>query len=283
VLHVVSRGSIWDEATIDGPAVARRKGRFGGALGTSIATHALLMLSFFGLMRVAPPVPSSRPISVFDPTRFVFTTTPGSQGDTAGGGNRSAEPPARLQTRPGGAVAIPAAEPTPLAAPSAITPEPPPSIEALMPVVPMDGGLLPQLGRLDGPSAPSTGARGPGDGGGERGLDGPGSGLRSGSGLDTDGGGAGGGVRPPQILYKTSPQYTTEAMRAKLQGVAILSGVVTPDGTLQQIKIARSLDGTFGLDQEAIKCVRQWRFRPGTRAGTPVAVAVTIEVAFNLR
>jgi TonB family protein len=45
----------------------------------------------------------------------------------------------------------------------------------------------------------------------------------------------------------------------------------------------RSLDSTFGLDQEAIKAAKQWRFRPGTRFGEPVAVLVTIELTFTLR
>jgi outer membrane biosynthesis protein TonB len=47
--------------------------------------------------------------------------------------------------------------------------------------------------------------------------------------------------------------------------------------------VVRSLDNTFGLDQEAIKAAKQWRFRPGTRLGEPVPVLITIELAFTLR
>ena len=128
-------------------------------------------------------------------------------------------------------------------------------------------------------------------GGGSGTGTGTGSGPGRGSGLgDGEGGGTGGGayqigngVLPPELIHRTSPQYTAEAMRAKIQGVSLLSGIVGVDGTLHDIRISRSLDGTFGLDQEAIKCVRQWRFRPGTRQGRAVPVYVTIEVAFNLR
>lgn len=95
--------------------------------------------------------------------------------------------------------------------------------------------------------------------------------------------GVGNGVSAPILSHRTSPQYSAEAMRAKVQGVAVLSGVVDVDGRLRDIRVVRSLDAAFGLDQEAIACVGQWRFRPGTRAGKPVAVHVTIEVAFNLR
>jgi outer membrane biosynthesis protein TonB len=39
----------------------------------------------------------------------------------------------------------------------------------------------------------------------------------------------------------------------------------------------------FGLDLEAIKAARQWRFRPGTRLGSPVPVLITIQLDFALR
>jgi TonB family protein len=49
------------------------------------------------------------------------------------------------------------------------------------------------------------------------------------------------------------------------------------------VKVSRSLDPVFGLDEEAIKAARQWRFSPGMRDGQPVAVAVVIEMTFTLR
>jgi TonB family protein len=38
----------------------------------------------------------------------------------------------------------------------------------------------------------------------------------------------------------------------------------------------------MGLDQNAMEGVERWRFSPATRNGQPVAVALNIEVAFNL-
>ena len=49
------------------------------------------------------------------------------------------------------------------------------------------------------------------------------------------------------------------------------------------VQVVRSLDPTFGLDNEAIKAARQWRFKPGMRLGQPVPVLVTIELTFALR
>jgi len=72
-------------------------------------------------------------------------------------------------------------------------------------------------------------------------------------------------------------------MRQKIQGVVMVEAVVLPDGGVGQVNVVRSLDPTFGLDQEAIKAVRRWRFRPGTRFGQPVPVLVEIELTFTLR
>jgi TonB family protein len=59
--------------------------------------------------------------------------------------------------------------------------------------------------------------------------------------------------------------------------------VVLPDGTVGNVEVVRSLDPVFGLDQEAIKAARQWRFVPGMRLGQPVPVLVVISMTFTLR
>ena len=85
------------------------------------------------------------------------------------------------------------------------------------------------------------------------------------------------------MLREVRPNYTADAMRAKVQGTVWVEAVVLQDGTVGEAKIVRSLDSTFGLDEEALKAARQWRFVPGTRFGQPVAVLVTIELTFTLR
>jgi TonB family protein len=141
------------------------------------------------------------------------------------------------------------------------------------------------------PLAVPTASQGTGSRGGAGTGEGTGIGPGKGSGLGPgEGGGTGGGVyRPgngvvgPTLIKEIKPGYTAEAMRAKIQGVVLMEAVVLPDGSVGNVQIVRSLDPTFGLDQEAVKTVKQWRFAPGTRFGVPVAVLVEIEMTFTLR
>jgi periplasmic protein TonB len=138
--------------------------------------------------------------------------------------------------------------------------------------------------------APSV-SQGSGSGGGAGTGTGTGIGSGQGSGLGAGfGGGTGGGAyRPgngveiPRLVREVKPAYTADAMRAKIQGVVWLECVVMPDGTVGDVRVIRSLDSTFGLDQEAIRAAKQWRFMPGTRFGEPVPVLITIELSFTLR
>ena len=102
------------------------------------------------------------------------------------------------------------------------------------------------------------------------------------------GGGAGGGVyRPggavtsPQLVSQVRPAYTVDAVHQRIQGSVILELVVTSEGAPSEIRVMQSLDPA-GLDKEAIKAVRQWRFTPGRRAGTPVNVLVTVVLDFTI-
>jgi protein TonB len=119
-----------------------------------------------------------------------------------------------------------------------------------------------------------------------------GLGNQPGSGIGDDPGPGGGGdriygigneVTAPVPLRRPPPAYTAEAMRARLQGVVVLNCVVRPDGTCSDIRVTKSLDMVFGLDQQAVASAREWRFRPGMRMGEPVSVLVTLEIGFSIR
>lgn len=91
------------------------------------------------------------------------------------------------------------------------------------------------------------------------------------------------GVTPPKIVKEVKPQYTPDAMKAKIQGHVVLECVVEPDGTVSDVTVLKSLDKEHGLDDEAVKAAKQWRFKPGLKKGKPVPVAVTMELTFTLK
>ena len=56
-----------------------------------------------------------------------------------------------------------------------------------------------------------------------------------------------------------------------------------PNGTVGDVRIMKSLDKQYGLDQEALAAAKKWLFRPGTdKDGKPIPVIVTIILEFRL-
>ncbi len=93
----------------------------------------------------------------------------------------------------------------------------------------------------------------------------------------------GGGVTAPRLILETRPNYTSDAMKAKIQGAVVLEAVVQTDGRVGEVRVMRSLDKAHGLDDEAVKAVKRWRFEPGKNEGVAVPVLVEIEITFSLR
>jgi bla regulator protein blaR1 len=91
------------------------------------------------------------------------------------------------------------------------------------------------------------------------------------------------GVTLPKVVSEVKPRYTPEAIQAKIEGTVMLSAVVRTDGTPGDIEITQSLDSEYGLDEQAVAALSQWRFEPGLKDGKPVPVRVTIEMRFWLK
>jgi protein TonB len=90
-----------------------------------------------------------------------------------------------------------------------------------------------------------------------------------------------GGVKSPVLIKEVKPSYTQGAMERKVQGTVELTAVVRENGLPDTFTVVRSLDDE--LDQKAIEALQQWRFKPGTLDGQPVAVNVNVELTFTLR
>ena len=91
------------------------------------------------------------------------------------------------------------------------------------------------------------------------------------------------GITLPQVVKEVKPVYTAAAMQAKIQGSVWLTAVVLSSGDVGDVVVRTSLDKEHGLDEEAIKAARQWKFKPGAKDGKPVPVKLTIEFTFTLK
>jgi TonB family protein len=247
--------------------------------GTRVLSGTIVHIAAMALLLLVSRLVPEKVYDAMIPQRlseklvWLVQTGPGGGG---GGGNRSPEPPPRAELKGQQEISVPAftpPEPVPLE-PEKIT-EPPVESPAI-PAQPMAGAAQTATGDILGTGS-NPNSRGPGGDG--VGLDkGPGP-----RGIGNEPYQVGNGVLPPRVRLKVEPQYSADAMRAKIQGLVVVSAVVLPDGSVTDVKVIRSLDRSFGLDIKAIEAARQWRFFPGTRQGEPVPVLVNIELEFNLR
>ncbi|MGE0393345.1 MAG: energy transducer TonB [Vicinamibacterales bacterium] len=263
--------------------------RMSGALVASTVAHVLGVISLILLSRISPEFSPEGTLPERAPREIVWLAQPGPGGGGGGGGNQMKEPPRKMELPGRDQITVPVmkpAEPVPVETPPKEEPVPEPEIN--IPAKAMEAGITTAVGAIDATS-PSSVSQGSGSGGGAGTGTGTGSGSGQGSGLGAGfGGGTGGGayqpgngVSAPKLLKIVQPQYTADAMRAKVQGVVVLECIVMPDGTVGEARVKRSLP--FGLDDEAIKAARQWRFSPGLRQGEPVPVIIAIELSFSLR
>jgi TonB family protein len=90
-----------------------------------------------------------------------------------------------------------------------------------------------------------------------------------------------GTIVQPSVIREVKPQYPDAALAAGRSGEVTLECVVNPDGSVGEVRVITSLDPS--LDAEAVKALKQWQFKPGSKDGKPVPVAVTVEVTFSVR
>ena len=257
-------------------------------VGASVAAHIALAFIVLLAIRFAPQ-PSPIDLLPDNPAKdIVWLAVEGPGGGGGGGGNKMPEPPRKAEVPGKEKITVPVKE-TPKPTPEPPKVEPPPE-QLVIPAQTMAAADTQLAGAIT-PSAPVSESQGSGQGGGAGTGTGTGIGSGQGSGLGpgTGGGTGGGAYRPgagitlPTVLREVKPAYTADAMRAKVQGSVWLECIVMPDGSVGEVKVTRSLDPIFGLDQEAIKAAKMWRFKPGMRQGEPVPVIITIELTFTLR
>ena len=293
--------------------VPGNKPQHGVPLAASSALHAAIfgVLIFLASLEAAAPRETVR--QDLKPARLVFLALPGPGGGGGGGGVKKPAPAVRAEQKGVNKMRSPVPiqkvakrEPPRREPPRAVPPPPPPrpvekpvepppapvrtdqAPPVVAPVASVPADKKDQAGVLT-ETAPQTGTRGSGEGGGSGTGTGTGVGEGDGSGIGPgSGGGTGGGpyrpgsgITAPELLREVKPDYTEEARRRNLEGEVVVEIVVRRDGTVGNMRLLQGLGA--GLDQRAMDAVRQWRFAPARRHGTPVDVLVEVAVEFKLR
>jgi protein TonB len=261
------------------------------SLAVSIGLHAcgmtlLLAIAARGGLTPIPPQTNVPPAVHVTPSHVVFLLLPAARpqgGGGGGGGNRQTGPIRRAESPGHDAITLRIAKPI---EPSPRIVDAEPRLPGLLlDAKPLASGFVEQLGLPSGGVTFGT-STGPGTGGGVGSGTGTGIGDGRGPGLgDGVGGGTGGVYRPggsvtaPRLVSQVRPSYTASALDRRIQGSVMLELVVTEQGAPSMIRVVRSLD-PGGLDDEAIKAVREWKFTPGRTSGSPVPVLVTVVLDF---
>jgi protein TonB len=281
---------------ISGPTSSRRRLV---PLALSSSLHAGLAIVFVVVAgwSIAPRAAAlrldDRPADLL---RMVFLQTPGPGGGGGGGGLKQPTPPPKAMREGTRRLSspLPKRQPPKPIEPTPKPPEPPPPLKAeqlpvvVAPIVTAPADPRTRIGVMEQTSA-QTDAHGPGQGGGAGTGAGTGLGAGDGAGIGPgSGGGTGGGpyrpgsgITPPRLLREVKAEYTEEARQRSISGDVLLEIVVRRDGSVGDVRVLQGLGG--GLNDRAVRAVRQWRFAPAERLGAAVDVIVEVAVEFTLR
>lgn len=85
---------------------------------------------------------------------------------------------------------------------------------------------------------------------------------------------------PATLLSKVEPLPTEISVKARVQGVVSIRASVDENGDVIGREVVKGLP--FGLTEQALKAIRDWKFTPAMRDGQAVPSSVCLETTFSL-
>jgi periplasmic protein TonB len=86
------------------------------------------------------------------------------------------------------------------------------------------------------------------------------------------------GMTPPKVTKQVAPRKST-AHGVRIVGTVTVVLVVSSKGIPKDVRVVKGLDKE--LDQSTVEAVEQWQFEPARKDGKPVAVRVSLDIAFH--
>lgn len=88
-------------------------------------------------------------------------------------------------------------------------------------------------------------------------------------------------VTVPRVLSAVPPSYPLMAQIFPVEGEVWVAFVVGVDGSVEDAKALIDPDSPFS--KAAVKAIMQWKFTPGSIAGSPARLLLTVPVRFELK
>jgi protein TonB len=90
----------------------------------------------------------------------------------------------------------------------------------------------------------------------------------------------GGNIQAPALVKRVEPVYPDIALVAKVTGLVILEASVGVDGTVESVRVLRSVKF---LDQAAVDAVKQWKYSPLVLNGVPTPFVLSVTLNFSVK
>lgn len=85
----------------------------------------------------------------------------------------------------------------------------------------------------------------------------------------------------PVPVEKVDPEYPPDAIKAHIVGEVVLYAIIRKNGSVDSIQVVHGIDPV--LDRNSVAALAQWKFRPGTIAGTPVDLEAVVHIPFEYK
>ncbi len=85
----------------------------------------------------------------------------------------------------------------------------------------------------------------------------------------------------PVLVRNVNPRYPATAVRANQEGWVEVAFTVTPDGSVDDVKVVDA-EPRHVFDRAAVEAVSRWKYQPATQDGAPVASQDKRRIVFKL-
>lgn len=88
------------------------------------------------------------------------------------------------------------------------------------------------------------------------------------------------GLEAPVPVRMVPPKFPTEMRREGTGGVVTVKCTIDEKGNVTEPVVEKASNDAF--IQPALEALRKWKFKPAKKAGTPVALKVSIPIQFSI-